>query len=183
MNADDLVKILLERTHDMVVEEACEFFKKHDRLKKIKASQMNALRTKWEKSKDWASLEKNLEKFLKHQEDRDKKVGVSGWKDLAERLITTLQELYDTSAANLADILENTSEEISKVSAESADDMRYFLADPKDAIRQERLVEAKYYLAKDFLACLYRLHRSREVLDLPLESGELYSQGDCHVDF
>ena len=144
---------------------------------------MNVLRSEWEKSKDLSSLEENLKEFLKHQENRDERIGVTGWKKLATALQTSLLQLHDTVAGDLADVLKKTSEKATAVSVQEADSIKYFFEDPVAAVKEQRVLDAKYYLVKNFLACLYALHRAREVLERPLSSGELYSQGDCHVDF
>lgn len=183
MRAEKIVQALLDRTHDVVAAEACDFFKKHGRLKDIKASQMSALKAEWEKCRDWQELKTKLDDFLEHQKQRDEKVGVTGWKNLAADLLQVLEKLPGKVQADVLESLTATARKLQHLDGAVADGVEYFFHEPDDGIRKQRVFETKYLLARDFLGCLHRLYRGREVLrEAKLIQGQLYGQGYCHAD-
>ncbi len=182
MNADELVTRMLKRTQNGVAVKACAFFKEHEQLKAVTPSQMNALKAVCERAGDWPSLNEDLRAFLDHQGKRDERVGTTGWKGLADDLRATIQGLYDALREPLEESLARTAEEVTGISTDMADAVQFFLRESNDEVRKRRVREVKFCLAKDFLNCLYRLYRGREVLALPLGAGKLYAQGECHVD-
>lgn len=182
MNADDLAKLVLQRTHDSLVEAACTFFRQQRQLEDIRPSQVYALKNVSDESTDWPSLEQNLRKFLKHQQQRDERVDTTGWKELAPALKKTLEGLGETLRQDLDDVLKQAAQKLKAVYPAIACEVEDFLAEstPQEA-REQRMEQFRFHLARNFVTCLYRLHRGREVLGLPLAGGKLYSQGGCHV--
>jgi CRISPR/Cas system CSM-associated protein Csm2 small subunit len=181
MTAASLVQEVLAQIQDAVAREACAFFQRHHRLADLKASQMNALKAVWEKPRDWTSLKDDLEAFLKHQQQRDERVGVTGWQKIAADLQKTLTGLAEAVQEDVISQLESTADTLLPIASPVAEQVRYYFGEPQKDERKRRLEAAKYQLARNFLACLYRLYRGQEVLKTTLSQGQLYSQGDCHA--
>ncbi|AEB10603.1 hypothetical protein [Desulfobacca acetoxidans] len=179
MIAETLVEELLTQTHDTVAEQACVFFKQHNGLADLKASQMNILKGEWEKWSDWPSLKENLEQFLNHQKKRDERQGVTGWGKIAADLPKTVKNLVKKLQDDVLAMVNKLAENVRVIAGDVADDVRNYFDEPEGDLYQQRVAMAKYCLARNFLACLYRLYRSRDVLEVTLTQGQLYSQGDC----